>query len=174
TRSLEAHRRTSGLSHLTSLAPDEAVPALLKALDDPEAFVRSTAAEHLGRLGAPQAVPLLRTLLTDPDVHVRRAAATALAWRGDRNGLPLIVRTPSHPGTRFELNRLRRSEVCNAWSAKILSGPQVTGSTREMIEEVAKRAGISVEYPPDLIWSSYVDELSVEGRDLLSVLSGLL
>lgn len=59
----------------------ESVPALVAALNDPDAHVRRSAVDALGSIGqaASEAVPALITALNDRDTHVRRSAAGALA-----------------------------------------------------------------------------------------------
>jgi hypothetical protein len=59
----------------------ESVPALVRALNDPEANVRTSAADALERIGpsAAEAVPALIAALNDDDARVRRSAAGALA-----------------------------------------------------------------------------------------------
>jgi hypothetical protein len=166
--------RGTGLWYLCAIGPDEAVPILLKGLSDPEPGMRASAVDQLGRMKYPQAPPLFRVLLRDAHAHVRRTAAAALVALGDRAGLPLVVSGPIHSPGRFELNLFRNPEVCKAWKTKILAGPLIVGSTREILEEVARRGGILLEAPPELTWPSWVNECEVQGRDLLSVISGLL
>jgi len=54
------------------------IPALQKALDDPNLEVVVEAAESLGALGAPEAGPVLTVLLRHPSASVRQTAALAL------------------------------------------------------------------------------------------------
>lgn len=67
------------IGHIGRSTP-EAVSALIKALNDPEALVRMWAARSLGVIKAPlsdSAQPLIG-LLTDPDSNVRQAAGQSL------------------------------------------------------------------------------------------------
>jgi hypothetical protein len=81
-RSPHARRRiraANSLGGFGALAAD-AVPALVRALDDPIAPVRAAAANALARIGAAAepAIPRLTEALQDPDADVRAAAAAAL------------------------------------------------------------------------------------------------
>ena len=58
-----------------------ALPALTRALRDPDRFVRWSAVRTVGKLGptaAPQTIDDLTRLLNDPDADLRKAAASAL------------------------------------------------------------------------------------------------
>jgi HEAT repeat protein len=57
----------------------EAVDALVKRLDDPDAEVRQMTAKVLGELGDPRAIePLKRAFIADPDMDVVAAIEPAL------------------------------------------------------------------------------------------------
>ncbi|HVU87244.1 MAG TPA: HEAT repeat domain-containing protein [Pirellulales bacterium] len=62
----------------------QAVPTLVKTLDDPNPRVRAEAARALARIGpeATEAVPALMARLDDPDEDVRQASARALGQVG--------------------------------------------------------------------------------------------
>lgn len=173
-RSPDANRRSSAVWFLASCSPADAVPGLIQAMDDDQSYVRSSAAGFLGSMNFAEAAPQLRVLLRDREVHVRQSAATALAWLGDRSGVLQILRHPSYPGNRFELNVLRRPDVCRAWRAKILTGLPVTGSSREVLEAACARAGIALEAPADLAWPPYSNFHALEGANLLVTVSNLL
>jgi len=78
--------RSTAAEALGKIGPDAvpAVPSLMTALKDQEAFVQIAAAEALGQIGptAAQAVPSLMTALKDKDVSVQSAAAKALGKIG--------------------------------------------------------------------------------------------
>ncbi len=67
-------------------AASAAVPALRKALKDPDRDVRKAATRALVKMGA-AAVPALRKALKDPDEGVRKAAADALGKLGQGDAL---------------------------------------------------------------------------------------
>jgi HEAT repeat protein len=71
--------------------PAEALPALLKIMNDPDPEVRHAAVAVLGTLGkaAKPAVPALAALLGDPKMETRYAAASSLARI--EPGSPLVV-----------------------------------------------------------------------------------
>jgi len=84
TRAERLRRAARSLGEL-GLAPDQAVPALLRAMQDRVGDVRWRAAEALGRYGpaAGVAVPaLVRALESDKDWLVRQAAAESLGALG--------------------------------------------------------------------------------------------
>ena len=55
-----------------------AVPAIKKALADPNVDVRKSAAEALGEIGGKEALALLVRLTKDGSAYVRQAASDAL------------------------------------------------------------------------------------------------
>ena len=64
---------------LGNLKSFEAVPALIRTLEDLESLVRGHAAWALGQIGSPAAIgPLRRRLETEPDDHVRSEIEAAL------------------------------------------------------------------------------------------------
>lgn len=77
-----------------------AVPALIAALDDPDADVRAHAADTLGHLGSPDADPAaerLAVLVSDADPHVALAAVSAL---GELDGTDDALRAVADADTR--------------------------------------------------------------------------
>jgi HEAT repeat protein len=174
TNSTDPVQRSSGLWYLYAIAPEEAVPDLLKVLNGSDPGMRLAVVDHLGRMKYEPALPLLQGLIRDPSAPLRRTAAGALVVLGDRAGIPLTVQSPLSSLGRFELNLFRNPEGCKAWKAKILSGPAFSGSAWETLEEVARRGGIRIEAPPDQAWSSWVNDYEIDGRDLFTLVSGLL
>jgi HEAT repeat protein len=74
-----------------------AVPALARALGDPDLFVRWAAARTLGKMGPVEpalVVPPMARLLFDPDLNVRLAAALALDRIGPaaQAAVPALIR----------------------------------------------------------------------------------
>lgn len=70
---------------------DEAVPALIRALDDPDPVVRRHAASALSHQEDPRAVGPLATRRDDPDPEVRYAVAVALAHQDDPAAVDALV-----------------------------------------------------------------------------------
>lgn len=99
----DAKARMHAANDLGEIGEAEAIPALLRALEDPAGGVRREAANALGRLGAvaKDAVPALEQILNDPrDDGARLCAAEAL-WKIDRrpNGLSYLCQLISRTGT---------------------------------------------------------------------------
>src|SRR5262245_2682492 len=78
-----------------------AVPALVQALQTPEAAIRIKSCEVLGRMGegAQDAVPDLVRLLDDPDAGVRKSAARTLGRIGPaaKDAVPALMRSLLQP-----------------------------------------------------------------------------
>lgn len=74
----EAACEALGYLAITRPQKDEAVPALVKALQDPAMEVRRNAAEALGRIGDPTALTSLEAALKEADDWVREVAAQAI------------------------------------------------------------------------------------------------
>jgi len=70
-----------------------ATPALLPALQSPDARVRALAAEGLGTIVDPAAADSLAAAVHDSDDKVRARAATALAKIGDPRALDALIQT---------------------------------------------------------------------------------
>lgn len=83
----------SALKNLDAKAEEEAIPALVHALDDPDRFCREIAAEALGAIGpnAKDAVPALTDALSDDYEAVRDRAREAL-HQIDQNWQPKRAR----------------------------------------------------------------------------------
>lgn len=156
----------TALHYLACVSPEEARVVLIEALDGP---FRAAAAESLCGLRRPEDLPLMRSLLRDRDINVRRAAAQALAGEGDASAVPELMRHPHLNQIQFNLNAVRRPEICRAWKAKILSGSPVVASTYDGLAEVCRRGGIAFEVAPDVAWLSYGNWVDIEGRDLFSI-----
>jgi HEAT repeat protein len=60
--------------------PEKAIPALSKAVEDPNQIVRLMAAQSLGQFGrmATNALPVLERACSDPDAPVSTAAGNAI------------------------------------------------------------------------------------------------
>jgi hypothetical protein len=74
----EAACEALGYLAITRPQKDEAVPALVQALEDPAMEVRRNAAEALGRIGDPTALASLEAALKEADDWVREVAAQAI------------------------------------------------------------------------------------------------
>lgn len=92
---------------LGRLGAREAVPDLIKALDDASADVRVVAAAALWRLPDPAATDPLLAHVKDQDKSVREWAALALGVIADRKAVPELVRMLGDPERSVRLAALR-------------------------------------------------------------------
>jgi len=76
---------------LRRVGQPDAVPHLVKALDDPSWRVRKNAANSLGALGLRSVIPRLLRLLSDPISTVHQSAGGALNKLSTRADLPLLI-----------------------------------------------------------------------------------
>lgn len=81
----------------------EALPALMRAVDDPSPDVARAALARLPRLAGPGEAAYLRRRLLEVDLAVVRAWAAALRALGDEAAVPVAARglTAPRPGTRM-------------------------------------------------------------------------
>src|SRR5260221_387214 len=70
---------------------EDAIPDLIEAMSDGDAYVRAGAAKALGTLGATTAVPFLIDALRDKDFLVGMDAAEALGKIGDTRAVPALI-----------------------------------------------------------------------------------
>lgn len=82
-------RRTWAAFRLGELGRPEAIPALVRALDDKVHAVQGRAAAALIRTGA-AALPVLRTLLASASGPVRLYATAILGYAGNEEDIPLL------------------------------------------------------------------------------------
>ena len=78
--------RIIGMAELASLLKPEAIPRLIKGLEDPDSAVRYWAASGIlmrGADGLDAARPAMRKALADSGGYVRAVAAESFAWHGD-------------------------------------------------------------------------------------------
>ena len=97
-------KQLRNLSDVGNAAADElvtigepAIPALIEALSDENAFARSQAAGALGRIGE-QAIPALIETLSNADVFTRSLAASALGDIGEQavDAEPALIKQCRH------------------------------------------------------------------------------
>jgi HEAT repeat protein len=70
---------------------EEAVPFLVKGLNDQHVRVRGSSAYVLGLVGDRRTIPALKMALKDSNNEVRYEAATALGGMGDREGYSVLL-----------------------------------------------------------------------------------
>jgi HEAT repeat protein len=115
-------------------------------LQDPDAFVREAAVEALGRLGSRESVPKIEALLADRSPKTALTAAKALCLLGSRKGGSLAL---DNPENRVYLNALRCPEEWKRLEADSRNGYR-DGIDKELVEEVAAQAKLTVEWPSGL------------------------
>jgi HEAT repeat protein len=84
--------RSYAIRALASLGGRDRLPAIERALTDPEGLVRGTAAVALARLGVKEKIPQIAELLAHPNWAEQKYAAEALAILGARDQAPAIAR----------------------------------------------------------------------------------
>ncbi len=114
----DVRQRTLAAKALGRQGPSvaQAVPALLRAIGDPDPMVRSMVASALGKIGRVEALPALLACLADPVVPVRFWAAQALGQIG----------APA-PGVREALARLAREDEAHVRAAAARALAQIPG-----------------------------------------------
>ena len=70
--------RSQAVSALGKMKDPQAVPPLIKALQDPKGYVRRRAASALGEIKDPRAIEPLIVTLEDPESYVRRKSGRRL------------------------------------------------------------------------------------------------
>ena len=132
-----------GLGHVGAADQRAVIDAKLK---DSDASVRQAAAETLGRFGARESVPGIEALLSDPGAETALAAAKALCLLGSKKGAPLLLENPAELA---HLNGLRSPDEWKRLEAESRNGYR-EGSEKELVEELATQAKLTVEWPKDL------------------------
>lgn len=89
-------RRRAAAADLAKFSPDseKAVPALFKALEDPDVEVRRNALESLdffGEKSKPAGPALRQRLKQDPDEKIRRQATALLGRLKDKDSVPMLI-----------------------------------------------------------------------------------
>ena len=145
-----------GWKDLRPLSPDEKkrllLPALKRALKDPDQEVRAAAVIALGKLALPSTLPLLRKALGDRVRIVRNAAALAVGLGGFKEGEADLLRVFRPGGAQNEtrawaavgLGYLGTKGAVQALLDQLqsLTGKQVGGSNREVL--ICCAAGLTV------------------------------
>ncbi|MFN3927673.1 MAG: HEAT repeat domain-containing protein [Pseudanabaenaceae cyanobacterium] len=91
--STNSRDRLLALVSLRDVAPEQAVPLILKVIDDENLQIRSMAVFALGLKPTPACLPtLVRILETEQDYGIRADAAGALGYLGDRRAFEPLLR----------------------------------------------------------------------------------
>ena len=134
---IEALRRLASLGDRKALAPS------LALLDDPSDDVRRAAVAACARLGGAEVLPRLRSRLDDRDPGVRVEAASWLCRFGDVAGVPVLVREGR---SMVSLNAIRSPDLWRRLAETPLT-ETLAGTEREVLAEIARRGGLSLEIP---------------------------
>ncbi len=134
---------------------DQAIPALIEALGDPEVRVRANCAHALARLDAipPAAVPLLVECTLDADDGLRMNAAKALSLVHTGIVAEVMQRLVADPNSRVRL--IAASALLSAES----SNPSAGAVVREALEDPALRVRAAAH--------ALVDSLGASGAALV-------
>ncbi len=81
---------------LGEVRSDEAIPRLLKFVEDSDSDVRSRAVDALGAIGSEVAISRLLKLVEDSDSDVRKSAVDALGAIGDKAAIPGLLKLLEH------------------------------------------------------------------------------
>jgi HEAT repeat protein len=84
--------RSSAAGALGKIGDAQAIPGLLKLVEDSDSDVRSSAADALGKIGDAQAIPGLLKLVEDSNSQVRKSAVDALGKIGDEKAIPGLLK----------------------------------------------------------------------------------
>lgn len=120
---------------LAALGP-QGIPALVKALYDPDGNVRDPAERALGKIGRP-AIPALIPVLRQPDVHARCSAATALGWMYSAGSpaVPDLVKMLRNPDPK-----VRR---CAAGALGMIGSPRAVPGLRALLSDPDSQVRLS-------------------------------
>lgn len=151
--------RETAARSLGGLGAEEAVEPLGVVLKEGGGHEAAASAVALGRIGGARAEALLieRSVLND-DAWISAWVASSLARLGRREGVERLLENARNGlthGIRAEmgrldgLNALRRPEAWKALGERRVAR-SVTGTTKEILETLAKNAGLRLEIEGDL------------------------
>jgi vesicle coat complex subunit len=121
-------------------AAEPAVPALVKALGDPDPEVQISAAEALGRIGpaAEPAVPALIEALGDPDADVQRTASETLGRIGlaAKAAVPALINAlgSADPGVRRDAARAMAEIAAALYDASATEALSLLREARDLLQ----------------------------------------
>lgn len=104
-RAIGARALTASYVDTSGLARATVMPALFRALSDPDATVRVLALRSLETFHDSTSTKWVLTLLSDPDLNVQVEAAAALGASGGTMAVPELARLAAGKGATFALRR---------------------------------------------------------------------
>lgn len=116
---------------LGKIGDKQALPALLKALQDKEDLVKLAAVQVLGRFKDPATLEPLKSMLTYPNAEIRAAAASSLGQTVARTALPNLkesLRDPDPEVRNAAANAITRASVPKM--AITMEGPRIIWAHR--------------------------------------------
>jgi hypothetical protein len=161
--------RAQAARALERLEGRNALPRILPLLEDQAGSTTEGVVWALVRLQAWEAKPQVLPLLERRDRSTRRAVCTFLAHAGGVEGVPLMLEDSW--GNLAALNALRRPEEWKRLRAMNVPA-NLKGTVLQVIESIAKEAGLKVELVPDPVldgdkWFHFPDD----AEDRMSPLS---
>jgi HEAT repeat protein len=131
-----------GLAALgTASAAPKIVPIALSPRN-PD-WLRVAALRVMERTGSADDLRALRPLLEDPLYEIRSTAAKVLCWRGDGEAVGVVFEETRN---WICLNAIRKPQEWAALTA-LPVGEDLRGSRREVLERLARKADLTVEWP---------------------------
>jgi HEAT repeat protein len=94
--------RAAAARHLGHIGARDAVPALVRLLNDADETVRTAAATALGKIGDPRAVSRLLEAINDPHPSVRARVIGSLGEIGAEAAIPRLIEIAETGGWFFE------------------------------------------------------------------------
>jgi hypothetical protein len=120
------------------------IPEFLKIIERGEGWVCQSAMAAAAACNLREAVPGIVTRLRDVDRKVSLSAASALLRMGRREGVDILLE--EYRGYDL-MNLLKRPEEFLRLDQVPIQGSQV-GTARQIVERIARDAGLTVEGPP--------------------------
>jgi HEAT repeat protein len=144
-KALSADRNLGGEAAMAlgSLGAKEEIPAIVKLLQSEGPQSRFGALRALGQLKATGTASEMAKLLVDPEAYVRHEAAMNLCRMGSWEGVPVIL------GEEYDLNGLNALRQPELWQRLEALGVEtpIEGTSREILERLAKMAGLRLDCP---------------------------
>jgi hypothetical protein len=138
--------RAAAVNGVARVGGPDAARDIAARLKDPGPSVRAAAAEALARLGATPLAPVNDALGPHPHDSARRHAARALCVLGSKRGVPVLLEDPEE---FVYLNALRQPAAWKRLQDRSANGTR-DGTNRELAEDVARQAGLAVDWSAHL------------------------
>jgi len=160
-RQPETGFRANLFAAMADYGTKDGIPDLRKALKDPDESIVLAAVRALEQLDAREALDDLLPLLQRDDEELRAKAAGWLCHAGRREGAEALIKAQSK---LIPVNALRRPDV---WKklADLRYSKDLSGSVYEILERLAKYAGLSFEWR----WSGDRDSSWLLQRHLIHI-----